>query len=265
MAQDKKLNTSNGDYSKASEKKRVVTSLKFSLPNVNLGFDSHFEIIKAYVIGSNNGKKPLGYNDLKSLLDFNPDSVSGCNKFFEHLGLIQAAEEQKGKYLPTQKALELFPSLKWKNDTESKSLMKTIVLDSWFWEPTHQLLEMKESVIEQELLEKLGMHSGADPEKHVRALHVLIEYLKYADLVKEHDGKLVLGNVNVSQTMTKKDETIKKDQGVEEKIEPSLAIKLDGINIGLLISPEMTEEQIRKTIRIIVDELSKIGEKCEQQ
>lgn len=243
------------------QKKRIVTELKFPLPDVRVSFDSHFDIISAYVVASNNGKDPVGYKELEPYVKIDSTMVSGCNKFFQHLEIITPSDKI-GKYLPTNLAIELHNGRKWKNDELTKSTLRKILDKSWFWIQTRQFLEVNETTGKAELVQKLGLMSGADPDKHTRALDKLIEYMRFAELIKEVDNKISL---NISLPSESKDSpTLQSQEQNSDKqsvtpVESHMPVSgLPNITLGIMITSDMTEDQIRKNVRTIIDEIKKI-------
>jgi hypothetical protein len=244
------------EQKESNKKSRARSKLKNPLPDVRISFDKHFEIIKAYAVASDEGKKPISYRDFEKLVSINPQIVSGNNEFFENLGLIKEVEKQRGRYIPTDITLELNNELKWNKTEEAKTTLKKLLSTSWFWNSTKQLLEVKQSVTRTELQEKLGYDSGADPKKHLPALNVIMEYLIYVGLIKEQDDKLTFGEVEIPSTKPKEKIELERTIARAESIVPPIIF-------GVLVSPEMSEEQIRNAVRIILDEQKKLREKSD--
>ena len=68
-------------------KKRIVTELKHPLPDKNISFESHFDIISAYVVASGKGKNEVG-SSRQRVLDGRSEAESqrtgraaGCSEF----------------------------------------------------------------------------------------------------------------------------------------------------------------------------------------
>lgn len=236
------------------KKARIRTKLQYPLPDSQTSFEKHLDIIKAYVVASKEGKEPVSYRDFKTLVDLQPTRVSGNNKFLENIGLIRKVEGERGKYLPEDVTIRLYNALKWNKEEEIRSILRELLLSLWFWDFTKQLLDHKGTRTRTELRDKLGYESGADPKKHNSALNVLIDYLIYAGLIKEEDGNLA---------HSEPEATPPKEKKVKEKEEKLVVTSAQPLLVlGVLISPEMSEEQIRKAVRIIMDEWKKLhGEK----
>lgn len=238
-----------------SKKRRIRTLLKHPLPDNRASFENHLNIIKTYVIVSKEGKEPVNYNSFKTLIDISPQIISGNNKFFVDVGIIKKAEEgARGKYVPTEATINLYNALKWNKEEEIKSLLADILSKSWFWDLTKQLLDVQGTVIKEKLREKLGYASGADPKKHNSSLNVIIEYLLCAGLIKEEEGNITY---NEPANDVPKKKPSKKDVKI---VMPSVKAPLV---LGVLINPEMSEDQIRKAVTIIYDEWKKLSERSD--
>ena len=247
--------------------KRTIMVLKHPLPDIHASLKSQFDIISAYVIATGNGQKEVVWRELAPYLKINARIVSGCNKFFQHLGLIKISSKSK-KYAPTKLALEMHNARKLKNNELIKSTLQMILYDSWFWIQTKQYLEVNESVRRDELIQKLAISCGADIHKHVRALRVLIEYMLSSDLIKESNGRFEL-NTNLSIKIENQDAKqaqateLTRQDGFNESNKDVAITHSNPINvsIGLLVNPQMTEEHIRKSVRIILSEIQRISKK----
>jgi len=248
-----KMNTS----SKKNVKSRGI-KLKHPIPYHTGTLETHLDIIKAYVIKSREGKEPVSYKDLEPLVP--PKTVSGNNKFFEDLGLIR--REKRGNYLPTELAIKLSHHYKLGEEEKVKLILREIVLNSWFWNSTKELLDFKDSVTKQELVNKLCSDSGADPHKDALSLNRIIEYMAYSQLLEEEDENFKL------KEPPKIKETIKSilpEEREEKRVtETGLIVKSRRTEfpffIGLLVTPKMSEEQIRKAVRILLNEIRRAEE-----
>jgi len=250
--------------SEASDKsKKIVngTKPKFALPDPNISLEKHLELIKAYVILSKNGKEGVTYKSFKSLVELSPTIISGNNAFFKEIGIINEVEKQRGAYIPTEPAVRLNTALRWKRDSEIESILSELLRDAWFWNFAKQLLELKEKASRAELKEKLGFESNADPKKHNVSLNVLIDYMLKAGLIIEREGNITLKNKGMGEVASKPPHTGGVDTLQSKQKAESVVLDRDHIKqqfsvlIGVLVTPEMSEEQVRRTIRIILSEI----------
>ena len=255
---------------KKERKKRTVTRLKHPLPDVRISFDSHFDIIAAYVVASDNGKKEVEYKELAPYLKIALQTVGGCNKFFQHLGLLTPSEKGKS-YTPTKLAIDLHNARKWKNDQVIKSTLRQILKHSWFWIHTKQYLDVNGSVNREDLIRQLGLECRADPQKHKLALSKLIEYIQNADLIKENSGRFELNSESfqnsengIDMSSPAKKPTLQDNYSKPKDSTTTFHTGSVNVSLGLLINPETSEEQIRKTIRTVIDELTAIQKEKEE-
>lgn len=234
---------------------RSVTQLKYPLPHPGLSFERHLELVKAYSVLSKEGKDAVNYKDVGKTIS--PFKVSGNSKFFENIGILSRAEGQ-GRYKPTEDALDIYRDLVWKKETGAKSKIRTLVLRSWFWETTKNLLSIKSSISEDDLIQQLGREAGADPRIHTPSLRVLISYIRFADLLVEEDGMLTLSGVS-GLVMPQEGE---KPSGVDGIRSSAPIAEIDQntirsgqvpIVIGVLVQADTPEDQIRRAVRIILD------------
>jgi hypothetical protein len=247
------------EQKKETKRVYVKSNPKYALPESRISFDNHLEIIKAYVVVSKNGKEGVTYRNFKTVVDLHPTIISGNNEFFEYVGLIREVEGQRGKYLPTEKAIKLYNALKWKKEEEVKLSLREMLSPLWFWNLTKQVLDVKGSTTRDEIRTKLGYESDADPKKHKTSLNVLIDYLVYAGLIKEdEDGNLTCGVTEVPSVPPEKlveTPVTKIDSG-----EKPIPLVQPQLVLGILLTPDMSEEQIRKCLRTIMDEWKKLSE-----
>lgn len=242
-----------------TRKMRSVNQLKYPLPNPDISFERHWEILKAYVLTSNEGKVPVGYKDFGKLT-VSPTHISANNRFFESIGIISKVEGTQGKYIPTPEGIAIQKELTWKKEANAKARLARLLTKSWFWQSTKNLLSMKEKVAKNELLDQLGYDSGADPTKHNTSLEILLAYLRYSELVAEERGMLVLGAASASQEQFEVHATEKpkvEPRTPEPQRETAIA---RSVVIGVFVSPEMNEEQIRKAVRIVLEEIGRTGQ-----
>ncbi len=243
--------------SAAAPKARATAQPKFPLPNPDISFERHWEILKAYVLTSKEGAVPLSYKDF-GRLTVSPTHISANNKFFESIGLISRVEGTVGKYVPTQAGITIQRELTWKRDANARARLAELLKKSWFWESTKNLLSMRGKAALSEIIDQLGYDAGADPAKHKSSLGVLVEYLLFSQSVVEEDGLLILREADQAGKPSA-DESLPTSIAGPAKpdILPSSDVRDGRIMFGILISPESTEDQIRRAVRTILDEIGR--------
>lgn len=154
--------------------------------------------------------------------------------------------------------------MKWNKQEEVKSILEDLLSVTWFWNVTKQLLDFKGTISKNDLRDKLGYESKADPERHTVSLSFLINYMIYSGLVKEQDGNLTYANRTVTNQAsiiineTPKASNVQPIVDGQKSNNPTSKDLQTQLVIGVLINPDMSEEQIRNSIRIIVDEWKKL-------
>jgi hypothetical protein len=201
--------------------KKHITKLKHPLPSYEISFEKHFEIIKAYVELSKEGKELVSWKDFEGLVSMSSKYISANNKFFESIGLIKASEKVKRKYYPTQEAIEFSKAKVW-DEEKAKAILRELIKNSWFWKSAKQLLNVRNGKCSKdELIKKLGIDSGAD-KKHYPSLNVLIEYLMYVDLIGEKNGVISHGKFGREQPLIRKIEVPVNKDMVQIKLSDGL-------------------------------------------
>lgn len=248
------------DDSAAITKARVVTMLKYPLPDSSVSFERHQEIVKAYVVLSHDGRDPVGYKEVGKVT-VSPARVSGNVKFFEHMGLLKKVEGLPGKHVPTPEAISIRRDLDWNKESNVKNTLASLLLTSWFWLAARDLLAIRAKTSEDELIQHLGREAGADPKKHSPALKTIVSYLKFAGLlVQQEDGMLALNTEvgSVEGGLTDKGEPGKMiTPPPREQVSRGISPEKPSMVLGVFVSPEMTEDQVRRTVRIVLEEIGK--------
>ncbi|MDD3175134.1 MAG: hypothetical protein PHU51_01505 [Candidatus Nanoarchaeia archaeon] len=249
------LETDKDNDSTKSTRRRI--SLDKVLPDYRLTkLKDHLDTIKAYAVASSNGNKPLKYLDFKGLVSFHEQKVSGLNKFLEYLGLIMSVKGKSGQYLPTKNLLDYQKQMDWEQEEDAKKILQKILVDTWFYESVKNVLLMKQKASLGELIQKLGLESGADPKTHNSSLKILVDYLKFADLINEESGEFYLVkktevNDEVKVTMplpeeeSKKniDPTLTKSQNKSIDEQKKLTQSLP-VNLNIHIDSNISEEKL---------------------
>jgi len=248
---------------KVEEKtRRIKTKRKYSLPEARLKFERELEILKALVEFSKKGEKPIKYSNFIGL--GSTTYVSSELAFFADAGL--AIKEKGSKYLPTDEVIEFVNILNW-DEEEAKKKLANILSNSWFGDVTIKILKIRNKIGLNDLMKELGKTAEADPNKDVKALKRLVEWLEYAGIIEIDENenvrlKKVISPQNVEEKLpsSEKIESIS-ETTTEEKIVKSEEIKkvrkgiLLNLTINLQIDSNTDVEKIREIIRAIKQDL----------
>jgi len=241
--------TENQEEKGAKSTRRRI-SLDKVLPDYRVTkFQDHLETIKAYYNLSNKGEKGLKYTDFQGIVSFHAQKVSGLNKFLEAIGFIEAVKGKHGQYKPTKMLVEFQKALEHNYEDKAKEILRNVLVKTWFFESVRNVLQMKEKVSINELTQKLGYDSGADSKIHNTPLKMLVEYLKYAEIIQEEDGKFSLANFDFPET--KNEEASKSIEEPKKDIKNPSRRKIivrdeltAGITININIPADMDENKL---------------------
>lgn len=255
-------NASQEDASKGRQR----MDLKHVLPDSRLkNFDQHLRAIAAYANASPGGKKPLKYTDFQGVVDYNVQLISGLNKFFEDIGLVESVKGLPGSYRPTTALLDFQNNRAWKHDDEAKRILRELVVKAWFWEPIRAILSTRGSVPEDELTQRLGVDSNANPQIHRNALKTLLEYLTYVDLItKGTDGGYQLGTTVTAEGSITPSAPHHEDVKVDEKqpqlkaAQPPFAFPKGYFPAQIILSVDSntTPEKVKELIKAMKEALA---------
>ena len=229
-------------------KKREKRKIKYPLPNAQLTLDTQLEVLGGYVAASEKGSKSVGYAEVARFVPISKCRVSSCNKFFESVGLLKSVKGQRGKYMPSNEVIDWKNKYQW--DSESaKLILKPLFEETWFAKLTKKSLEVKPKMSEEKLFHKLGEEAEASPQDET-ALRQLIEYMATFKVVEKDEKQ----NISMSEERIPKVEEGEKEVKIEKEYKKPIQVN---IFLGINVSPEMPEEEIRKAVKIILDEIKK--------
>jgi len=229
-------------------KKREKRKIKYPLPDAHLTLDKQLEVLRGYVVASEKGSKSVGYEEVARLVSIGKSRVSGCNKFFESVGLLKSVKGQRGKYMPSNEVIDWNNKYQW--DSESaKLILKPLFEETWFAKLTKKSLEVKSEISEKELISKLGVEAEASPQDEP-ALRQLIEYMATFKVIEKDEKQ----NISMSVGGISKVEEGEKEVKIEKEYKNPIQVN---IFLGINISPEMPEEELRRVVRIFIDEIKR--------
>ena len=182
--------------SSKKEKPRVLSAEV--LPSDRHPFPTHFEVVKRFVTLSHNGNQPIDASRVEG--EGIPIQAGSLNvRFLRTIGLLATAD--RGLYLPTPEAMR-FVSARSVNDAKARPILKKLLEGKWFAETARSYLSPTDPIGEDVFLGELAIAAQTDKEKREQALHVIVEYLEYAGIVKRTDNGLLLATDQVIDQMT---------------------------------------------------------------
>lgn len=137
---------------------------------------------------------------------------------------------------------------------KSKSLFKKILSNTWFVELTRKILKVKHNIKIDGLIKELGRECNADPSKDIRALKRLVEWMKWANIIKEEEEKIFLVEPTPSEEEAEGIVPLSTMLTVRE-LPSSFTIQLI-----VQVMKDMTKEDLIKIIKTIKEALKEVSE-----
>lgn len=95
----------------------------FILPYQSPQITKQIDILRAYYILSEEGKKTVEYKEIAEAAEISDVLVSGNHKFFMYCGFLESIN---GGYLPSEQLVEFMNRLEWKKLEEAKKLIRKL-------------------------------------------------------------------------------------------------------------------------------------------
>lgn len=249
---------------KVEEKtRRKKTKRKYPLPRADMSLENEIIVLKGLVQFSNKGKEPVKYDEIK-IPNVHPTRISVELNFFASIGL--AERKKKGKYIPTQKAIEFVNSLNWKEE-DAKRIIRDVLSESWFGDLVIKMLSTGKKASLSNITSELGKTVEGDPKKDKKAIRRLVEWLEYAGIIKVDENEIVYlmeaptlhkleEDLFLAEETESTSKTIMKEKMVEseetKKVQKGVLLNL---TINIQIDSNMDVEKIREIIKVIKQDL----------
>ncbi|WP_078119615.1 hypothetical protein [Thiosocius teredinicola] len=175
----------------ASKSSRVKKPRKV-LPAQRVSTVNQFELLRAFAIASGDDRSAVGIQDVASIRDLHPNTVSMCNPFFTDTGLIV---KHGHKFVPSPEVVAYSERAQWNSDDCGEKLAP-IIKETWFAKALIPRLQLR-SVNEDEAIALFADISGASPA-HKSQLIMLLDYLQLSGLINRDNGVLKLEKVSPS-------------------------------------------------------------------
>jgi hypothetical protein len=228
---------------------------EFILPYQSPKIEKQIEILKAYCILSERGKKPVDYKEVAGLVGISDVIISGNHKFFVYSGFLKSVE---GNYLPSDQLMEFINRLEWEKLKEAKKIIRKLFEKKWFFDYITRLLKLRGKMSEDDIINELGAKAGIERSSHyVRRLKRLLEWIKYAEIISESNDD----NYELSQMLS--DKEVKKSIEESERTKLISAPRIETsketefpLVLAINITPETTKDELKKMIGLAEDYLN---------
>lgn len=223
--------------------KRKRLKRKYSLPRADITLEREIEILKGLVTFSEDGKKPVKYNEIT--IGIHPTAISTELNFFASINI--AEKKKGGKYIPTQFAKEFITTLDW-NEQNGKEMVGNFLLATWFGKIVNNMLTIKRELDINNLISELGRIAKADPKSDRKAIKRLLEWLQFGEVIEIGENGIVKLKRRARLKVEKPEEKL-----VIRKEEEIISPHKGKINILFVveITPETKQEDIKKIIKAI--------------
>lgn len=125
------------------------------VPTSSMSFEKQVRILRAYVVLSERGSKPIHYREVVSATRLARTQVSGVNSFFEGLGLIRKAA--KGTYVPAEELVKFYSDVP---GDEDYNYLRNLIDGSELHGRVRSFIQIHGSATEGELFDYLLDISG---------------------------------------------------------------------------------------------------------
>jgi hypothetical protein len=222
------------------------------LPYNVLGINKQIDILRSLVDKYYKEHKAISYKDIGGI-HASKTNVSGSLSFYANIGWLIKSENE---YTPSENLIHYFKGLdKEKSRNElSQSLLQnySIAKEIIFF------IKEKSKSDRESIIKYLGTKFEFF-EKDRKSINKLLDLLTAFDILKADDDG------NLFQEEVEKDTTLIStlQEGQKEKVEftilPTLVTQ-EKVNvwIGIMLTPEMSEDQMRKSIRMVLEEIGKL-------
>lgn len=221
--------------------------------------ESLVNILKAYVIASNQGTVAVNYSDVAAVAAMAAGTVSRNNAFLAECGFILV--ERYGYFKPSPETIEFAKSAPW-DETGAKQYLRKIIDKTWFGQIVQQLFQLHKALTKSQLVKAFGLKATPDPSDANR-LEFVIDLLRYVDYLSEDgDGNFTKSPIPEDEFQTPPTVDAAIDlvmQGeppssvvnrlLERDVSETLAMRIVAhVNINLAISASTTDDELERVV-----------------
>ena len=160
-----------------SEKDTIV-------PTSGMSFENQVLILRAYVILSEKGLKPIHYRKVMSATRLARTQISGVNEFFIGLGLLKRVEI--GTYLPSEELVQFYSKDVGNEDYEK---LRKPIRDSTLFRSVKGFILIHGFATENEIIDYLLEESGETTKSRAKRS---LEWLERTQLIEIADNNEVI-------------------------------------------------------------------------
>jgi len=142
----------------ASVKRPIIrprTWSKCALPSERFSFETHFEILRQFVVRTKQGAESVGAGAVEGATV--PKQAAALNvRYLTSLDLLREDEKAKTKYVPSPLAIK-FVSTRSVSDEKARPILRSVIENSWFGEFTRNWFNTRPVTREEEFEKELAI------------------------------------------------------------------------------------------------------------
>jgi len=233
---------------KKSEKLKEGIYLPFNVLSINKQKD----VLKSLVERYKKEHQAISYKDIGGI-HASMTNVSGSLSFYANIGWLIKSEN---KYTPSENLIHYFKGLD--KERERNELSELLLQNCSVVKEIILFIKQKSKSDRESIIKYLGTKFDF-LEKDKKSLNRLLDLLTSLEILKvDDDGNLFQEEVEKDTALIATLQERQKEK-VEFKTIPMLATQ-EKVNIwiGIMLTPEMSEDQMRKSIRIVLEEIRKL-------
>ena len=222
------------------------------LPFNKLGISKQIDILGSLVDKHHKEDRAVSYKDIGGI-HASITNVSSSLSFYANIGWLTKSENE---YIPSENLIRYFKGL---DKEKSRNELSQLLLQNCSAAKEIIFFIKQKSKMDRESIIKYLGTKFEFFEKDRKSLNKLLDLLTSFDILKaDDDGNLFQEEVEKDTTLISTPQEGQKEK-VESTVLPTLVTQ-EKVNvwIGIMLTPEMSEDQMRKSIRMVLEEIGKV-------
>jgi len=184
------------------------------LPSHAIKIEKQLDILKAFVVLSERGKKTTSYKEVAPLAGIkSKTNVSGCLKFWYSIGFL---EKENKKYKASDITVEFFRKLESGNENDAWSLIRAHLAKTWFGESIISAFKIRSLLSENDLVNVLGSASGVVKRDNmtIRSLKAIVKLLELSKVIIKDEKESYRLNQELTKGVKRREVKLPEDKDV---------------------------------------------------
>lgn len=222
------------------------------IPYNKLAIKKQLNILESLIDKYHKENQAISYKDIGGI-HASKENVSCSLPFYANIGWLI---KSRGKYTPSKKLIHYFKGLDKRKS--QKELSQLLLENCNVAKEIIFFIKQKPKSDRESIIKYLGTRFNF-LEKDKKSLNRLLELLISLEILKTDDKGSLFREEVERDTSPVTPPQEKQREKVETKV-ISLPEVQEGVNIyvGIMLTPKMSEDQMRKSIRIVLEEIKKL-------